>query len=299
MMQSRRALKVWFAGLVMLTTLAILVGVGSAQSDHEPALPPLQGGQAAALATNEDTEVSSTMPLAKGHIYLPLIPNTERPPTTLPFEDTFDQGLSSDWVVFLNYPGLTADDWYWDGQAPTWGFYVYNYDQGSQWPGFALSMYLGPGSDEWTDYEIVATLKKTLNNEKLGGLWFRGGYEESSVQGGQVGGYYVHIKPRDDSVYLWRIDPNTLQYQIMQVVAQSEYAPGITKLWYNLKVRVQGANIKVWLKQQVEPESAYVLLIDWTDPSPTYMQGTVGFSTFRTSYIFDDIKVTALSTSTQ
>ena len=49
----------------------------------------------------------------------------------------------------------------------------------------------------------------------------------------------------------------------------------------------------------VEQRELRGLPIDWTDPSPTYMQGTVGFSTWRTSYILNDIKVTALQTSTQ
>lgn len=270
----------WLAGSVLLAALAMVVVAGSAVGPSAlaqvaPSLVPV-----AALDDNYQ-------------VFLPLA--VRAPDTTLPFEDNFDNGLSSDWVVFENYPGLTKDDWYWDGAAPLWGFYVYNYDDGSGWDAFVLSMYLGPGSQDWEDYEVVTTVKKTGAKDKLGGLWIRGTYEPSTdMSGGTVGGYYVHMKPQDENVYLWRILPQDRQYQKAQVVAQGLYTPGIAKKWYNLKVRAEGARIRVWLKQQGAPDSSYVQVIDWTDPQGPYMKGTVGFSAWRTSYIWNDIKVTPI-----
>jgi hypothetical protein len=272
-----RTTAVWLAGLVLLAALGIVVAAGSAvgpdaQAQAAPAM-------AASAALDDDFQ-----------IFLPLV--VRAPDTTLPFQDDFNNGLSADWVVFENYPGLTKDDWYWDGEAPLWGFYVYNYDNGSGWENFVLSMYLGPGSQEWTDYEVVTTVKKTGAKDKLGGLWVRGTYEPSNdMSGGNVGGYYVHIKPQDDKVYLWRILPQDRQYQKAQVVAQGLYTPGIAKQWFNLKVRVEGARIRAWLKQEGAPDSSYVQLIDWTDPTGAYMKGTVGFSAWRTTYIWNDINV--------
>lgn len=235
----------------------------------------------------------------KGYFaYLPLVQVEQEPPTTLPFADTFDQGLSSDWVVFLNYPGLSKDDWYWWGDAPEWGMYIYDPFDSTPWEGYALSMYLGPGSQQWTNYEVVTTLKN--RDEPVGGIWIRGTYEATNVQGGTVGGYYVHLREKDEKVYLWRIRPATRQFHLADVVAQARYAPGIddTK-WYTLKVQAVGTNIKVWLKKKDESDSAYVKLIDWTDPEGAYMKGTVGFSAFRTNILYDDIKVTPLSGSGQ
>lgn len=237
--------------------------------------------------------------------YLPFVIRTSKPPITLPFEDSFDQGLSSNWVVFENFPGLKKADWVWEGgQNPAWGWYRYNpYSAtGSDWKGFALSMYLGTGAQEWTDYQIVTTLR--ARKGKLAGLWFRGTYENlGDMSGKRVGGYYVHIKPEDETVYLWRIRPETRMYADAVVVADSnDFKPDISATqWYDLKVAVQGATIKVWLREAkpLTDDSGYQLLIDWTDSAPVYVKGTVGFTAYRTDAIYNYIKVTPLQSSNQ
>jgi hypothetical protein len=292
MLRSKQAIMAWIAGLALLTVLGLFVTVSSAHSANGLVSPMLQGEQALALAPQEKKDISS---VAMGHsfvstetesyIYIPLTTYSEKPATTLPFQDDFMQ-LSPDWTVFLNYPGLTADDWYW-----TQGIYYYDPES---WEGYALSMYLGPGSDEWTDYQVIATVRN--RREKVGGIWIRGTYEDlQDMDGGRVGGYYVMIKPQNDYVYLLRIRPETRQYFDAWEVASAIPDGGIgNRKWYHLKVAVEGNNIKVWLKEKGEPESAYEQLINYTDGSEAYMQGTVGFVGFRTNMVYDDITVTEL-----
>jgi hypothetical protein len=224
-------------------------------------------------------------------VHLPLIDyNLPEPVSEVLLDDDFGEGMSSDWVVFLNYPGLSTKDWYWYD-----GWYWYDRDSGTGWRGYALTMYLGEGSNEWADYEVVARLAN--RKENLAGLWLRGSYEAmNDNQGGRVGGYYLFIKPQDDVVYLFRLNPETkLFYDVGSAVAARRYGPGIGRKPFDLKAEVRGANIKVWMKEYVESEDNYRLLIDWTDPNQTYMQGTVGFATFRTVTAFDQIKVTSLT----
>lgn len=224
------------------------------------------------------------------------IPMVLKVPNVLFLSDDFNSGLSSDWVVFTNWPGLKTFDWEWYGEAPEWGTYLYNSPDNSGWRDWALSMYLGSGAQEWTDYQVVTNMR--AYEDKLSGLWVRGTYVPmTDMQGGRVGGYYIHLKPQDDNVYLWKIRPDNMQYHTADVVAQAHYTAGITnKAYYSLKVAVQGANIKVWMKNTAEAESAYRLLINWTDPKQSFMKGTVGFSVWRSVVFYDDITVSRVST---
>lgn len=236
--------------------------------------------------------VSAVVTVTPHRTYLPLMAYTRpKPVTKVLLDDNFGEGMSSDWVVFLNYPGLSTKDWDWLSE----GWYWYYPEGGTGWRGYALSMYLGEGSNEWTDYEVVTRLRN--RKENLAGLWLRGSYEAmNDKQGGRVGGYYLFIKPQDNVVYLFRLNPATKTfYDVGSAVAARRYGPGIgSQKWYDLKAQVRGANIKVWMKEYVESEDDYRLLIDWTDPNETYMQGTVGFPVFRTEVLFDQIKVTSL-----
>lgn len=290
MTTGRKAVLAWSLGLAVLATLGLFVVVGPAQEAQARVSLQPKGVQETPLVQAKESSISAVDVLTPS-IYLPLLTYSEKPATTLPFYDDFAQGVSEDWVVFENYPGLTEWDWYWDGEIPDWGFYYYD---PYEYEGYALSMYLGPGSQDWTDYEAVVRLKN--RQEKIAGIWVRGSYEEmDDMQGGRVGGYYVHIKPGRDYVYLQRIRPSSQIFYDVEEKAKVLYTPGIgTRKWYHLKVRVQGANIKVWLKQEDEPESSYVQLIDWTDPDEAYMQGTVGFVAFRTNVIYEEISVTEL-----
>jgi hypothetical protein len=196
--------------------------------------------------------------------------------------DTFHQ-LSSDWVPFAKSGGPYADQWIW-GSA---GYYWYDPKAGGHtWEDFALSMYLGPGAQEWGDVQVVARLR--LREDRLGGVWVRGTYE-----GGKVGGYYAQIQPRNDYVYLWRLPPGSTRLDDAKVVRSNDYGPKIDEQhWYDLKVVAQGNNIKVWLKSMGESDSLYRLMIDWTDSSSTWMKGTVGLVAYKTFTVYDKISVT-------
>jgi uncharacterized repeat protein (TIGR01451 family) len=216
-------------------------------------------------------------------VFLPAVVRSDKPATTLPFVDTFAQ-LSPDWMPFATPTGPYADQWVW-GPA---GYYWYDPEAGGHtWDDFALSMYQGTGATDWSDYQVVTRIR--LREDRLGGVWIRGSY-----QGGQLGGYYVHIQPRDDFVYLWRFPTGATRPDQASIVTKNDYGPKIDiQAWYDLKVVAQGNNIQVWLKSKDEPASAYRSIIDWTDSNSTWMKGTVGFSAYKTFAVYDEITVTA------
>jgi hypothetical protein len=264
----KQALRVWLVAWVVLGSLALLVVASFAQEGT--------GGVA-----NDS-----------GQAFLPLVARM-KPATTLPFADGFGPLMSPDWV---EYP-YAGDDW---RQDEGLGIYWYNYESDDtprdEW--WALSMYQGPGSDQWTDYEIVALLKSAQAGSRKGGLngiWFRGSYEPD----GRVGGYYVHLKRRTDQVDLWRLNPGARDLGNAQLVREVTYAPGIGTKWYNLRVRVQGSNIQVSVKESTEPPSSYRLVINWTDPMGAYGQGTVGLSAYKSRAVYDSIQVTELPSTSQ
>ena len=300
----KQAVKMWLVTLSVLITLGLFVAIGAAQSDVKPSLSSHQGsaavisGQAVALVRESHAPQAAAgdpAALALGKdktAFLPLVARME-PTTTLPFTDGFDQYMSPHWTV---YP-FHGEDWKQDDDYG--GIYWCNYDSEEtdkdDWWG--LSMYLGPGAELWTNYEATATLKSSKAGSITGGLagvWLRGSYAED----GRVGGYYVHLKRRTDEVILWRLRPGARNLNEADEVSKAEYL-GLGTRWYTLKVRVQGANIKAWLKDTTEPDSAYGLLFDWTDPNATYMQGTVGLSSYRSRAVYDAINVVELPSSRQ
>jgi len=266
----KQAAKVWFVTLSVLFTLGLTVAIGAAQGD----------GQAAPSLAKDET------------VFLPLVARME-PETTLPFADGFGQFMSPDWTV---YP-FQGEDW---KQDKNLGIYWCNYDSEEtdrdDWWG--LSMYLGPGSELWADYEVTTVLKSSKAGSITGGLagiWVRGSYATD----GRVGGYYIHLKRRTDEVELWRIRPGAQDLGAADVVRSVKYTPGLGTRWFSLKVKVQGANIKAWLKDSTESDSAYRLLFDWTDPNATYLQGTVGLSSYRSRAVYDAINVVEVPSSSR
>jgi len=236
--------------------------------------------------------VTATVTVMPSRAFLPLAIRTKLPETTLPFVDTFDNGWPANWAAFTNYPGMQASDWVWYPWNPTTGFISY---EPESWKGFSLLMYLGPGHTGWADYRVVTSLRPT--GDRLAGLWLRGEYvQQTDGLGGWVGGYYLHLRPDDETVYLWRIQSQAHQFHVADIVQSAVYSLGIQRgKWYHLKAEVRGANIKAWLKLKSDPESAYRQVINWTDPYNTYPKGTVGLSVFRTTALYDDIAVTSLA----
>jgi uncharacterized repeat protein (TIGR01451 family) len=222
-------------------------------------------------------------------IFMPIISRVERA-STLPMEEQFTTEIPDDWVPFVNYPELDAQDWYYTGDKATWGRYdFYHGGPLSQW---ALSMYLGEGAEEWTDYKIETTYragKEDRNVPKLVGVWFRGTHElRTDNQGGDVGGYMFVLKPDDSDphakAYIGHIDPATRQLGFVK-----DYERQFTNrvyTFYDVTIEVRGANIKVAVDG--------TQIINWTDPNNTYPQGTVGFVVYQGAGNFDNIRVTPL-----
>jgi hypothetical protein len=242
----------------------------------------------ASLLVAEDQAVRALVTKSKT-AFLPIASRME-PQTTLPFADDFGYNMSPDWMV---YP-FHGEDW---KQDKNLDIYWCNYDSAEtdrdDWWG--MSMYLGPGSERWGDYEVTTVLKSSKAgsvNGGLAGIWLRGSYAPN----GTVGGYYVHIKRNTDEVVLWRLRPGAQNLSQADLVRAEEYLPGLGTRWFTMKVRVQGARISVWLKDAEESDSAYRFLFDWTDPNATYMQGTVGLSSYRSRAVYDHIRVVEIPT---
>jgi hypothetical protein len=297
----KQALKGWLVTLSVLVMLGLFAAIGAAQGgDNLALLSPQSPVRAVDLALEKEGTVSSIVegaPVVRasasdGTAFLPIAARM-KPPTTLPFAEGFGQFMSPHWTV---YP-FHGEDWRHDTKL---GIYWYNYDVAEtdrdDWWG--LSMYLGPGSELWADYEVTAVLKVPDAGSPSGGLaglWLRGSYAPD----GRVGGYYVHLKKRTNEVNLWRIRPGARDLGSVDLIREVQYQPGIGKSWYSLRVRVEGANIKAWLKDSDEPDSAYRLVVNWTDPQAMYMQGTVGLSAYRGRATFDNLTVTEVVSASQ
>jgi len=215
----------------------------------------------------------------------------------LPFEDDFSNGVSPDWQPFLNWPGLSANRWYWTGELGSWG--IYNYDSLRVLPentSYDLSMYNATGAQNWTDYRIETRMKdvKDHNLDRgVTGIWFRGTYEDSGLMDGKtVGGYYFYMKPADDHLYLGRIRPADSAFYSWDLVGSYYYAPRVgRKHWYDVIIEVQGARIQVWFGDEVD---GIIKVFDWTDPQAAWPNGTVGFAVYFTASRYDYMRVLPL-----
>jgi hypothetical protein len=233
--------------------------------------------------------VEETIEVLPAFVFLPLVSRDARS-TTLPMEEDFTTHIPAEWVPFVNYPELDADDWYYVGNHATWGRYDFN--AGDAIHRFALSMYLGEGAEEWVDYRIEAGLrggKEWPEIQELVGIWFRGTHEtRTDDQGGDVTGYMFLLKPNDDpayaKAYLGHIDPNTRKLVFVKDVEVP--FPNDRFTWHDVIIEVKGASIRVWVDD--------ALVIGWSDPNATWAQGTVGFLAFQGAASFDYIRVTEL-----
>ena len=206
------------------------------------------------------------------------------PPSTF-LEEDFTEGVPDEWTPFLNWPELSASDWFWKGDGTTWGRLDYNAGEALEL--WALNMYLGQGAQEWTDYKIEATIRSGKEyRHPLAGIWFRGTYEErTDDQGGIVGGYLFVFRPDSDYVYLGYLDPATRKLESPRWVA-STWFENDTNLWYEVTIQVKGNWIRIWVGDKV--------VLDWVDPQSRWTKGTVGFTVYRGSGGFDSIKVSPL-----
>jgi uncharacterized repeat protein (TIGR01451 family) len=221
----------------------------------------------------------------------------------LPFYDDFSQGLSPDWTPFVNFTGLSAESWYWAGQLGSWGIYVYDWDRVTPWnTGYALSYYDGPGAQTWTNYRVEAVVRdaKDTGSSKSGltGVFFRGTVEDSGLMDGRtVRGYYVYLKPPDNSIYLMRTNGDNPSFAAADVIRSVNMYDKYNiligrKHWYKLIIEVRGSNIKVWFDDHETTSDTPIRLFDVNDG--LYDNGTVGFATYYTTAYYDFIRVTEL-----
>ncbi len=220
---------------------------------------------------------------------------------SLPFQEDFTNGLSTDWQPFLNWQGLSANRWFWSGQMGSWGLLNYEYDRvlpGNE--GYDLIIYNAPGAQNWTNYRIEARVKDTKATGNLNrgflGIWFRGTYQNSGAMDGKtVGGYYFYMKEPDNTLYLMRTPPDNPSFASHTVVASYRWSAGLgRKHWYKMIVEVRGSNVKAWFEDDEDGVSNPVKVFDWNEPAGAWSKGTVGFSTFYTSGRFDYIYVLPL-----
>ncbi len=224
-------------------------------------------------------------------IFLPLVMK-RYPPLLL--EDHFDTDASN-WTPFLNYWRLSAAQWYWQ---PTGGYeggcYRHNMDLGPNEAHDALSMYLGEGSQEWTDYRFQA--KVNLVSGVQIGLWFRGTFvDEGGGNGRRVTGYYFLMSGNRLILYQIRTDEEcgadcTHNYHFSNPILLEEVVDSPLEYgkWHDLKVEVEGSLIKCYLDD--------VLEIEYDDTvGTTFLEGTVGFFVYKAGDArFDDVLVEPL-----
>jgi hypothetical protein len=233
--------------------------------------------------------------------------NTPLPPTATPvpflLKDSFDGGLQSGWKPFLNYWRLEEGQWAWSGDAGIngSGCLVQNCCANGGRGEDALMMYLGDGAESWTDYRLEVQLMVPTDKSQLQGIWFRGQYEETTNSGQWVTGYYVMIG-RERTVRLLQLqtgddcrggacDNPQNQYAFHNpYILRDEEVAGVDLArweWHTLAVEVRGNQIKIWVDG--------VFAFDYVDDHYPFLQGTVGFKTYRARpVLYDNLLVTPL-----
>ncbi len=143
------------------------------------------------------------------------------------------------------------------------------------------------GDRNWGDYtvEVEVTPEQKINCGLLvratnpGANTFQlndGTDEDAQTSTDWIEAYYVGLS--DNSVLLGK---QSYGYEALKS-AKGSFKTGTT---YKLKVVCEGANIKIYVDDQ--------LYIDYTDAEP-YMQGMVGVRTYQCNASFDNLKVTPL-----
>ena len=234
---------------------------------------------------------------------------TPLPPTATPvpflLSDNFDGGLSGGWKPFVNYWRVKADQWYWsaDGGINGSGAVAHNCCVNGGEAEDALMMYLGDGAEGWTDYRVEVDLLVPTDKGQWQGLWLRGQYEERTRKDTAqwVTGYYVMIG-RQRAVKLLQLqtaedcqggacrNPQNQYAFNNPYTLRGEQIDGLQLtrgVWHTLTVEVQGNRIKIWVDG--------VFAFEYVDDKSPFLQGTVGFKTFRAEpVLYDNLIVTPL-----
>jgi uncharacterized repeat protein (TIGR01451 family) len=198
------------------------------------------------------------------------------------------------WKPYLKHSKLAPEQWF---IVPNegWGWTAalkHTREAGGKNADDALYTYLGPGTDNWTNYRYEAKVKITQGEQA--GLWFRGKIDEPNWETRHVEGYYFVMRARgeDSFVKLGAIKtndppiPHPFEFDNVREIAAQGGLVLHAGLWYTMAVEVRGSNIKCFIDD--------VLLIDANDS--TYSSGTVGMKTYRIkSGVWDNILVTPLA----
>jgi hypothetical protein len=235
--------------------------------------------------------------------------STPPPPTVTPvsvlLKDNFDGGLTDGWRPFLNYWRLSADQWYWtaDSGVNGSGALVYNCCINGGEGEDGLMIYLGDGAESWTDYRVEVQLIVPTDKSQWQGLWLRGQYEERTKRDTAqwVTGYYVMLG-RQRAVKLLQLqtaedcqdkacrNPQNQYAFNNPYTLREEQVDGVTLtrgVWHTLAVEVQGNRIKIWVDG--------VFAFEYVDDKSPFLQGTVGFKTYRSEpVLYDNLIVTPL-----
>ena len=226
------------------------------------------------------------------------------------FEDDFEDGIG-EWTAYTNAKRANEDMWFWDRGAGRHGSDAYTLNAMSadleKWFAHdALSMYLGEGSEEWTDYRYSVWFN--MLGGRQAGIWLRGTYRDSEQDGQWLTGYYFTVKVRDDerdTARLWQLrtveehgdeihDYYWYHYQNPFLLEEFhlETANVEKGTWAELTVEVRGNNIKGYVDGE--------LAIDFTDTvGSVFRTGTIGLYAYGSEPVyavvnFDDVKVEPL-----
>ncbi|MFC2037885.1 family 16 glycoside hydrolase [Chloroflexota bacterium] len=226
------------------------------------------------------------------------------------FEDHFEEGIDQ-WTHYLNIARAHEDQWFWDlNQGFTGHAYTHNALQAprpSKIAGDSLTMYLGEGSENWTNVRIKA--KFNLLGGRQAGVWFRGTYEEVETPGQWVTGYYCNARVKannnTDQMKLWQLrteeEPGDEEkpqfwYHFTNPLLLQERnltTPVERWEWHEITIEADGPRIRCYLDDE--------LAIDYVDTEGSiFLNGTIGLYTFgdpegNAAVIkFDDILVEPL-----
>lgn len=217
-------------------------------------------------------------------IYLPIV---VAPPPIF-FTDDFESGVAK-WTPFVNYWRLSPSQWFWDWGQGYGGSnaYTHQHDRGHCCAEDALTMYLGQGSSEWTDYRYSVRFR--AQEGRQAGIWFRGTYKDVETKGQWLTGYYftVLVLPGEENpARLWQLmteedyeskyHPPKYWYHFSNPIAlrQVEMTTSVNLgEWHTLTVEAQGPRFKCYVDDE--------LVIDYTDTEGAiFLKGTVGLYAF-------------------